>query len=147
MNGDTHTETIMATKHQLRQRWKKEPGATIWQGIVEYRRSRRWKYDVTPDVNDINQTIDSKIVFALLDDLPFREEVPSGRDLRGVDSFSGWRSDFSDTDFSFSVTTGNFFHCNLETRSFRWGFHDKFEFRRSSKRLQFPPGEASQLFY
>jgi uncharacterized protein YjbI with pentapeptide repeats len=110
----------MATKRQLRERWKKEPGATIWKKIVDYIRStHKWRADATAKANSESQTLDSSIVFGLLDGLPYREEVPNGRDLRGASLASGWASDFSETDFSYSGPgIGNFFHCDLRQSRF-----------------------------
>ena len=54
----------------------------------------------------------------MLDGLPFRDEVPGGRDLRGNGWVNGRDMDFSNTDFSFSPTIGNFFSCKLENARF-----------------------------
>src|SRR5437868_4742351 len=117
--GNAMLRRTMATKRQLRERWKEEPGATIWQKMIDYIRSTsKWRPDATPEENDRNQTLDSSIIFELLDGLPFRDEVPSSRDLRASDLGGGWRSDFSDTDFSYSKSLGGFFHCNLTGAKF-----------------------------
>lgn len=109
----------MATKRQLRERWKQEPGATIRGKIQAYIQSTcRWRPEASREENDFNQRLNSDEIFRLLDDLPFRDEVRSGRDLRGADLGSGWRSDFSDTDFSYSKSLENFFHSNLTNAQF-----------------------------
>ena len=54
-----------------------------------------------------------QMIFQLLDGLPFREEVPSGRDLRGS-AFSGAVNlNLRETDFSYSPTIGGFTNCDL----------------------------------
>jgi len=119
----------MATKKQLLERWKVEPGLTIRQKIIDYHLSRKWKYDATPEENAVNQTIDSAVIFGLLDGLPFRDEVPNGRDLRGSDLAGAMRSDFSHTDFSFCFDTTDFFHCDLRGAKFDGIVTDHASFR------------------
>jgi uncharacterized protein YjbI with pentapeptide repeats len=92
---------------------------TIWKKIIDYYQSTLcWSSKAPPRVNDVNQTVDSARIFALLNGLPFREEVSSARNLRGRDFGHGWRSDFSDTDFSLSKSVGPFFHSNLRGARF-----------------------------
>ncbi len=97
----------MATKRQLVQRWHEEPGQTIRQRIVDFCRLI---------VVGHNQTADQ--LFELLDGLPNRDEVPNGRDLRGNGWVDGRDMDFSNSDFSFSPTIGDFFYCDLRGSCF-----------------------------
>jgi len=59
-------------------------------------------------------------IFALLDGLPFREEVANGRDLRGISLQGGAFSslDLSFCDFRFSKLNINIIQCNLNRSLF-----------------------------
>jgi len=60
----------------------------------------------------------SSEIFDLLAGLPYRDEVPNGRDFRGADFMGGDEFDFSDTDFSFSPNLSYFVHSDLSRAKF-----------------------------
>jgi uncharacterized protein YjbI with pentapeptide repeats len=96
----------MATRNELINRWKQEPWSTVdrklYESIVEY--SNRPAESPPPDLDAL---------FDLLDGLPYREEVPSGRDLR-ASSVPGARGlDLHDTDFSYCAGIASFRDCDL----------------------------------
>jgi uncharacterized protein YjbI with pentapeptide repeats len=97
----------MATKAQLQQRWNVEPGKSIRERILAH---------IVPHTREALP--DSAVIYSLLDGLPFRHEVPNGRDLRGSDCVGGRDLDFSDTDFSYSTNAGGFIKCDLSRCKF-----------------------------
>ncbi|MCC7084264.1 MAG: pentapeptide repeat-containing protein [Pirellulales bacterium] len=97
----------MATKRELRERWNVEPGRTIRERILDFERPLRAGHGRS-----------SEEIFKLLEGLPYRDEVPYGRDLRGADFLGSREMDFSDTDFSYSTRVGSFYDCNLERARF-----------------------------
>jgi len=97
----------MATKRELRHRWQVEPGLTIRQRIIDFSMPLQFGHGRS-----------SEELFRLLDGLPFRCEVPSGRDLRGSDCAGGVEMDFSNTDFSYSVEIGHLLQCDLTNARF-----------------------------
>lgn len=92
----------MATKTQLRNRWKVEPGCSIRERILA---------KVVPHSREALPN--SLALFQLLDGLPFLDEVPNGRDFRGSDCVGGRDLDLSDSDFSYAPHVGSFIRCNL----------------------------------
>jgi uncharacterized protein YjbI with pentapeptide repeats len=98
----------MASKRDLRNRWQEEPGLTIRQKIIDYSTLSR----------ELGRQEKAEEIFALLDGLPYREEVLNGRDLRGGDLGGGTELDYSDTDFSFATSAGVFLRCNLSRARF-----------------------------
>ena len=120
--GETHRQTCvyhfrftsrqsgdgMASKRELRNRWQEEPGLTIRQKILDQIALSR----------EMGRQLTAEEEFALLEGLPYREEVPNGRDLRGRDFGGGTELDFSDTDFSYATCIGSFMRCNLSRARF-----------------------------
>jgi len=78
-----------------------------------------------------NKTSDD--VLEMLKGLPFRQEVPGGKDLRGADFAGGADMDFSGWDFSLGFV-GPFHRCNLSHARFEGatadnaGFHNILNF-------------------
>src|SRR5260221_930329 len=70
---------MMANKQQLRDRWLVEPGLTIRRKVCDFKRGL-----------PVSHGRNSDELFCLLEGLPFRDEVPSGKDFRGSD-FAGGR--------------------------------------------------------
>src|SRR6478736_10264646 len=97
----------MSTKTQLRNRWAVEPGRTIREKILA---------QVVPHTRTV--PLKSLVLYELLDSLPFREEVPNGRDFRGSDCVGGRELDLSDADFSYASHVGSFIRCNLSGCNF-----------------------------
>jgi uncharacterized protein YjbI with pentapeptide repeats len=97
----------MATKRELKQRWEVEPGATICQRIIDFERPLQ-----------IGHGRSSDELFRLLDGIPYREEVPNGRDFRGADFAGSVEMDLSQTDFTYSVNASDFLQCNLTEARF-----------------------------
>ena len=103
----------MAPKKALVQRWREEPSRSITAQIdkmlCDYAEAIRQLTSKAVQENDSFSIpkewlppFSTQWIFDLLTDLPFRDEVPNGRDLRGIPSICGnddW--DFEDTDFSF----------------------------------------------
>jgi uncharacterized protein YjbI with pentapeptide repeats len=80
----------VASKRQLKERWQHEPGRSILQRV----------WDLSKELWKLNHGRSSAELFALLEGLPYREEVPNGRDLRGA-HFGGVRDlDLRECDFS-----------------------------------------------
>lgn len=119
----------MATKKQLIDRWEMEP----WKSIVEdiQKKLVRWweirndlcrkahektgLYKIPPKQEPPFNTV--KEIFEPLAGLPFREEVPSGRDLRSCPfPGGGFGWDYYETDFS-NLTTGGHFQDSLLHRT------------------------------
>lgn len=118
----------MATKKQLLNRWLEEPGRSIAARIrsilIGYadalRPLERKAHEMTGLFivpKEWLPTFDTSEIFNLLADLPFRNEVDNGRDLRGLASIGGspeW--DLTNTDFSYlPKTEGHSFEaCHLD---------------------------------
>ncbi len=96
----------MATKKKLIDRWKHEP----WRSVNRYFDDFCMEMAMLPEPW---KDPDSEAFFAKLEGLPFREEVPSGRDLRGS-TFNGAKSmDLRETDFSYCRRLGVLEECDL----------------------------------
>ena|SRR2546426_622873 len=94
----------MTTKKDLVGRWSHEPGRTILERAHGFFRETQMP----------GHGRDAVELFALLDGLPFRDEVPSGRDFRGGSLGGGTRDlDLRDSDFSYANLTLNLVNCNL----------------------------------
>jgi uncharacterized protein YjbI with pentapeptide repeats len=108
----------MSTKRQLIDRWKTEPGLEIRQRIIDY------LMDLEPGHGKTAQAI-----LEMLDGLPYRDDVPGGKDLRGADVAHGREMNFSEWDFSFG-DVGPFDFCDLSYCRFdcasaeQTGFHN-----------------------
>jgi len=129
ING-SHKETALfvATKKQLLNRWLEEPGRTIAARIreilIDYADKLiplGWKAHEQTGLYIIPREwlphFDTKVIFDLLAQLPFRDEVANGRDLRGLASIGGcpeW--DLRNTDFSYLPKTEGhrFDECYLD---------------------------------
>jgi uncharacterized protein YjbI with pentapeptide repeats len=94
----------MATKKQLRDRWKVEPGLTIDRKIVEFCSEQYLASWASPDPERL---------FGLLDGLPYREEVPSGRDLRGSSFPGAVNMDLHEADMSYCGKLTGIGNCRL----------------------------------
>lgn len=137
----------MATKKQLINRWLEEPGRTIVgrirQMLLDYADSLgslgRKAFEATGLYQIPKEWLpafDTKEIFAALDGLPYRDEIPNGRDLRGIPSIGGnegW--DFSNADFSFLPGDEgySFCKCNLDAAIFD-GSKGEFGFQNCSLR-------------
>jgi hypothetical protein len=118
----------VATKKQLLNRWLEEPGRSIATRIcsilIDYAEALRpleWTAHETTGLYIIPREwlppFDTKVIFDLLAQLPYRDEVANGRDLRGLASIGGspeW--DLTNTDFSYLPGTDghSFVECHLE---------------------------------
>ena len=98
----------MSTKRLLRKRWTEEPGLSIGKKVLEF-----WLSVLKQDHGR-----NAEELFGLLEGLTFREEVASGRDLRGRSTGVGSDMDFSNTDFSYARSVGGFYRCDLTNASF-----------------------------
>jgi uncharacterized protein YjbI with pentapeptide repeats len=136
----------VATKKALINRWLEEPGSSIHsritQLLVEYYEAMRplemKAYEATGRFlipKEWLPPFDTQSIFDLLADLPHREEISNGRDLRGMSSMAGHEGwDFSDTDFSFlSGGYSRFFESNLDRAIFD-GSQGRFDFMRGTLR-------------
>jgi uncharacterized protein YjbI with pentapeptide repeats len=133
----------VATKKLLVNRWLEEPGrataSRIQQIMLDYaevlRPLERKAYEETGLYlipHEWLPPFDTKSIFDLLEQLPFRDEVANGRDLRGIPSIGGGQGwDFSNTDFSFLPGTAGygFSECNLDGAIFDNG-KGEFNFTR-----------------
>jgi uncharacterized protein YjbI with pentapeptide repeats len=94
----------MATKRELTERWSREPGKSILQQINDFCFGLQ-----LPGHGHTSEEI-----FALLDGLPYREEVANGRDLRGAMLGGGVHElDFRECDFTFARFGMNLVNCDL----------------------------------
>lgn len=94
----------MASKRELVERWKQEPGKTILERINEFFFGLQMP----------KHGRSSAEAFAMLDGLPFRDEVPNGRDLRGASLNGGVHElDFHECDFSYAELGMNLVNCDL----------------------------------
>lgn len=154
----------MATKKALINRWHEEPGKSIDAGITKlvadyneaFRPLEQKAYLETGSCLVPKESLppfDTNSIFDLLRDLPYREEVANGRDLRGMESMVGheyW--DLSDTDLSF-LTRGysRFFESKLDRAIFD-GSQGRFDFMRgtlhkvSFKKVKFTGGSRTGSF-
>ena len=97
----------MATRKQLLDRWKTAPGAAIQDRIKQWVSAQAARQWTRPDAAEL---------YALLAGLPYRDEVASGRDLRGS-AFAGARNlDLARADLSYCSQLGSLDGCDL-TRS------------------------------
>lgn len=97
--------TNMAKKYQ--DRWMQEPGKSILEAIRELSQSEK-----------APTGIQSQLLL-LLQDLPYSQEIPESKDLRGVPLV--WRNsgvDFHGYDFSYSDLAFYASHCNLQHARF-----------------------------
>ncbi|HYO52374.1 pentapeptide repeat-containing protein [Archangium sp.] len=93
----------MATKQQLKRRWEQEPGRAIQQSLEK----------LFFDLN-VPGYQGSKDIEPLLKGLPFSEEVPGGRDLRGITLQGGVGNlDLKNYDFSHAKLEFNLINCDL----------------------------------
>jgi len=79
---------------------------------------------------------DTKTIFELVKELPYRDEIANGRDLRGIPWIGGHNEwDFSHTDFSFLYADGEFrfTECSLDGAIFDGG-QVHFDFLRCTLR-------------
>jgi len=97
----------MANKQQLRDRWLVEPGSTIRRKVCDFKRGL-----------PVSHGRNSDELFCLLENLPYRDEVPSGKDFRGSDFAGGREFDFSNADFTYSTSASDFFACDLRGAKF-----------------------------
>jgi uncharacterized protein YjbI with pentapeptide repeats len=105
----------MATERELVERWSTEPGRAARAVLDELFQQPQWP-DEPEEGADERGRVD---IFELLQDLPFRSEVPSGRDFRGVTLTGGVRDlDLADADFSFATLDCNFVGCDLSRSRF-----------------------------
>jgi uncharacterized protein YjbI with pentapeptide repeats len=94
----------MASRKQLVDRWKVEPGAMIQRRVGDWVREQAARQWATPD---------AAALYGLLVGLPLRDEVPGGRDLRGS-SFAGARNlDLAGADLSYCGQLGSLDACDL----------------------------------
>jgi uncharacterized protein YjbI with pentapeptide repeats len=104
---------MAATKKQLIERWKQEPGATIQRRIQEWcARQAAIATQASLRPGSAPPPADSASLYELLDGLPFRDEVPGGRDLR-ASVFPGARKlDLNDADLSYCQEIGMLDDCD-----------------------------------
>lgn len=97
----------MATRRQLRQRWKQAPGDRILERITSYLAAPSTPHAMrSPD--DLLQ---------LLGGLPLRDEVPGGRDLRGAPLPGTGDLDLREFDLSFAEVA-TLVRCDLRRTRF-----------------------------
>lgn len=102
-------ENKPATKRELVARWSQEPGKSILEQI----------HKLCFQLQMPGHGHTSQEIYAMLNGLPLREEVPNGRDLRGAALGGGVHElDFSECDFSFARIQMNFVNCNLSRAKF-----------------------------
>jgi uncharacterized protein YjbI with pentapeptide repeats len=104
----------MTSHKMLLSRWSTVPGSEILKAI----------YSLPLLKGD--RPLDSEVIYRCLNGLPFREQVPNGRDFRGL-NFGGRELTLSDCDFSFCsivyfyccILDGSVFkHCKAERATF-----------------------------
>jgi uncharacterized protein YjbI with pentapeptide repeats len=94
----------MVAKRELIGRWGREPGQAILQHINEF----------CFQLQMPGHGHSSEEIFAMLEGLPYRYEVPNGRDLRGATLSGGVHElDFSECDFSYAHLDMNFINCDF----------------------------------
>lgn len=101
----------MTSVIQLRKRWKEEPGITILEEIRDF-------FDKDGDAQ--------KPLAEILNGLPYREEVPGGKDLRAVSFLSTRELDLQGYDFSYAQIHALYL-CRLS--------HTRFDFCRGISSL------------
>jgi uncharacterized protein YjbI with pentapeptide repeats len=97
----------MTTKRQLQNRWSSGIGLELKNWICDFLRPLQVGHGKVSDP-----------IFSMLEGLPFRDEVTSGRDFRGSDFMEGWELDFTDADFSYSPILGSFVRADLSRSRF-----------------------------
>jgi uncharacterized protein YjbI with pentapeptide repeats len=94
----------MTGRNALVARWSDEPGRTILERLHAF----------FADTQMPGHGRDSTELFALLDGLPYRDEVERGRDLRGAPLGGGTRDlDLRNCDFRYAKLTLNLVSCDL----------------------------------
>ena len=107
----------MSTQRQLIDRWQTPLGKAIQDRIYSLGMIRA------------GHGLSADDLFQLLNELPYREEVENGRDLRGL-GMGASDLDLSGTNFAYGKPMSSFFHCKLMNCVFDgcWGerasFHD-----------------------
>jgi uncharacterized protein YjbI with pentapeptide repeats len=92
------------SERELTTRWSREPGKTILQRINQF----------CGGLQMPGHGHKSEEIFAMLEGLPYREQVPNGRDLRGASLGGGIHElDLSEWDFSRARIQLNFVNCTL----------------------------------
>src|SRR5262245_37526327 len=91
----------MATKSELRNRWKREPGLSILKAINEF--CNRLEH---------GHGRSSEKLFRMLDGVPYRSEIATGRDLRGAEFAGTVDMELRACDFSYGCF-GHFINCDL----------------------------------
>jgi uncharacterized protein YjbI with pentapeptide repeats len=95
----------MSTIRQLRERWLSGRGAKIHREIQDFLEDES---RILPDID------------ALLAELPFRDEISNGRDLRGIHlNGAALGADLQEFNFSYARLEINFFDCDLRTSNFQ----------------------------
>lgn len=100
----------MATAEQLKSRWLEGRGAFVKESLVHLLGASGGRISLKKERYQ-GFPVDWE---SLLEGLPFREEVPNGKDLRGI-VLGGrlWNADFSGIDFSYAVLGLHFHQSNL----------------------------------
>ncbi|HZQ82137.1 MAG TPA: pentapeptide repeat-containing protein [Gaiellaceae bacterium] len=94
----------MTAKKELVARWSAEPGRTILERVHAFFFETQMP----------GHGRSSSELFALLDQLPYRDEVDGDRDFRGAPLGGGTRDlDLSRCDFSYATLTINLVNCDL----------------------------------
>jgi uncharacterized protein YjbI with pentapeptide repeats len=94
----------MTGRKSLVGRWSQEPGRTILERVHSF----------FTDTQMPQHGRDSAELFALLDGLPYRDEIEGGRDLRGAPLGGGTRElDLRNCDFRYAKLTINLVSCDL----------------------------------
>jgi hypothetical protein len=133
----------VATKKQLLNRWLIEPGRSIAARIrsilIDYAEALRPLEMKAREMTGLYiipkewlPPFDTKVIFDLLAELPYRDEIANGRDLRGTPSIGGNQEwDLTNTDFSYLPKTEghSFSECRLDGAIFDESDGD-FEFLR-----------------
>lgn len=101
----------MATVKQLRERWEQEPGKTVLAKLLAFFGDLGWPNPrPAPPMSDLYQALEG---------LPYREEVPFGKDLRAAPLGGiGWEVDLPDFDFSYADFEGGIFANDLSRTRF-----------------------------
>src|SRR2546426_8091891 len=128
----------MTTKKDLVGRWSHEPGRTILERVHGFFRETQMP----------GHGRDAVELFALLDGLPFRDEVPSGRDFRGGSLGGGTRDlDLRDSDFSYANLTLNLVNCNLTGARFNEVAGGGGMIPHSPDKARFMPAKLKPTFF
>jgi uncharacterized protein YjbI with pentapeptide repeats len=113
----------MTAAKLLRSRWTTPPGSDV--------RARLYSLPLLKDDHEITPDM----VFEKLQGLPYRDEVPNGRDFRGL-NYGGSYIAFEMCDFSFS-TVASFFHCVLDGSLFNESVAERSNFHSSLLQCSF----------